>query len=76
MAKAKESAPAEAVDETVLPVTSNSKKVKAETVTLSAAAVSHYGLGSDEATLVEKGEVESVVKVDGESYVVGNEEVS
>lgn len=63
------------VEATVLPADSNSEKVSRVKVILSDAVVNSLAV-SREAELVEKGEVESVVEVDGKQVVVGNEEVS
>lgn len=58
-----------------LPAESNPKKADNVEVTISERVVNALSLSTDKATLVEKGEVESVVEVDGERLVVGNEEV-
>ncbi len=60
--------------DTILPVTSGSKEVD-ETVTLTEHAVKVLGLKSDKAHRVEKGEVESVIKVGKDTFVIGNEQI-
>lgn len=45
-------------------------------VTLSDEAVKALGISTNQAQLVEQGEVESTVKVGKQTFVVGNEEVS
>lgn len=61
--------------EVELPAAADSKKVDPEEITLSERVVIALGLPDSKAVLVEKGEVESVVEVDGERIIVGNSEV-
>jgi hypothetical protein len=60
---------------TELPKDQSSIKVDKE-VTLSDRVVNLLGFKTNKGHLVEAGEVESVIEVDGERAVVGNEEVS
>lgn len=61
--------------EAKLPAASDPKEVNRQEVTLSERAVTVLNLSGDQAVLVEKGEVESVVEVSGERIIVGNSEV-
>lgn len=61
--------------EVELPAAADPKKVDREDVTLSERVVAALKLSSASAVLVERGEVESIVEVDGERLIVGNEEV-
>ena len=63
-------------EELVLSAESNSKAVEPTDVVLSDSVVSALKLKSNKASLVEKGEVESVVEVNGKSIVVGNETIT
>jgi hypothetical protein len=74
MSKHKDDAP-ETQEKTTLPAESNPKRVEDVKVKLSEHVARALGVSRD-AVLVERGEVESVVDVNGKKIVVGNEEVS